>query len=142
MKLYRAEYKYLEADEVKTDYMDFVGADFYGVLSSITNTMSELEECELTGIFEILINSKSVNIVNYTEPDCDCPYCRANRVPLDMIARFSCPTCGKEVVVAEDGWELISCNECSGDLYRHMLSRSATDGKWYYTKAEEEIDED
>lgn len=140
MKLYRAEYKYLKHDEVMRNYMDFVGEDFYSLLPAITNAVNELEDCELTGISEIILNGKSINIVNYTEPDCDCPYCRANRVPLDMIASFLCPNCGCDIVVAENGWEHISCNECSADIHRHLLSRSKDDGKWHYTK--EQVVED
>ena len=138
MKLYRAEYKYLENDDVKKDYMDFVGKDFFSVLTTITGQLNELDTCELTGIFELLINNKSTNIVNFTEPDCNCPYCRASRVPLDMVARFPCPNCGTETVVAENGWEVISCNSCSGDLYRNLLLRSKDDGNWYYTKEQDE----
>ena len=135
MKLYRAEYKYLKNDEVIKGYMDFVGEDFYSVLAVITNEVNELvEDCELLGIFEILINGASVNIVNYADPDCECAYCRADRVPLDMIACFACPNCEEDIVVAENGWEHISCNACSADIYRHFLSRSKNDGKWYYTK--------
>ena len=136
MRLYRAEYKYLKNDEVIRDHMDFVGEDFYSVLPVVTNEINELENCQLIGISEILINGASANIVNYVEPPCQCPYCRASIVPLDMVANFTCPTCGDSIVVAENGWEHISCNSCSTDIYRHLLSHSKDDGKWYYTKEE------
>ena len=142
MKLYRAEYKYLDGDDVIKDFADFVGEDFFSVLPVITNTMNEIENCELTGIKEIVIDGKSLDIVNYVEPECNCPYCRANSVPLDMIARFLCPHCEVETVVAENGWELISCNSCSGDLYRHLLSYSIPEGKWHYTNEKDETNED
>ena len=141
MKLYRAEYKFLDGDTVVREYADFVGDDFYSILSPVTNAINEIGECELTGIREILVDGKPVNIVNYVEPDCECPYCRANRVPLDMVASFPCPNCGKQVVVAENGWESIPCNDCSTDLHRHLISRSKTDGKWYYKKEEDNEDE-
>jgi len=136
LRLYRAEYKYLKNDEVMKDHMDFVGEDFYSVLAVVTNEINKLENCQLIGISEILINGASVNIVNYAEPECDCPYCRADRVPLDMVASFACPACGESIVVAENGWEHIPCNSCSADIYRHLLSRLKDDGKWYYTKEE------
>ena len=141
MKLYRVEYKFLEQDIVQRDFMDFVGENLFSILPQISNEMIESGDLEIISMSEIEIGGKSVNIVNYVEPDCNCAYCRAFKVPLDMIIKFNCPNCGDELRLAENGWELVGCTKCNADIYRHNLSRSKEDGKWYYT-VDKEIDDE
>jgi len=129
MKAYEAEYKNITEDEISIKKIQVCAEDFFCGLQEATRMIAEIEDSDWTiQSFKII---DGIDISNFIEPECNCPFCRASKTVLDKIAKFNCPECKELIVVAEDGWEVISCRKCNKELYRHLLGYS--EGAWHYT---------
>ena len=105
----------------------------------IQNMIGEDSEYTLEGVSPVLDDSGEHLFIsnwgmNLDEPDC--PYCAIEHgeVAPDDVLKFNCDACGKEIVVADNGWEEILCNGemCDNVLYRKNLSE--INGVWVYQK--------
>lgn len=64
---------------------------------------------------------EGVDVVNWPGEDgeCDCPFCRAERIPDEDTLKFEC-SCGSNIKVADD-WDEIHCRNCHRTIYRDRV---------------------
>jgi len=127
MKVYEAEYKNITENEIIIKKIQVCADDFFCALREATNIIDNITEDFIIMGLRLV---EGIDIENFTELECNCPFCRVSKTVLDKIAKFNCPQCNDLIVVAEDGWETISCRKCNQEIYRHKLSYS--EGAWRY----------
>jgi len=75
---------------------------------------------------------EEMNLVNW--PEEDCPYCDAEDAAPEDIVEFTC-SCGKQQIVADNGWKFLECRDCGKIIDRtHVIG---SNGKYILIDAGE-----
>lgn len=94
--------------------------DATAIATEILNSYFEYEDdYEIRSVKEIY----GVYVINWgmEDGDCDCPYCRAERMADEDLMHFECPKCHKPIRVADGDWDDIECKECGAPIQRDRI---------------------
>jgi len=104
------------------------GTSFYEVLEEAESLIEEVFEDEETKEkpdFEVtsIKELPEIEIMNWPNEfdDCQCPFCRAERMADEDIMKVECPQCGEITRIADGGWEWIKCQKCETQIERDSL---------------------
>ena len=99
----------------------------YSIAEDILPQICENEEYNIIKVEE----RQDIFLLNWQEEEeCECPYCSVETCAPDDIIKFTCPKCGEELIVADNGWEVLMCKNCEKELKRNKLKEVA--GQFIY----------
>ncbi len=104
------------------NHLQWGGDDYFTIANEVASLFDDLygeDGYEILAICKI----KDIDIVNWPgegEP-CDCWFCRSKDKAYEDTMHFNCPSCGEEIKILDDGWELIFCRKCNEQILREGL---------------------